>query len=336
MSEEYFQESAPLSDLGDTLPIDSALSILVAESAGLNIDPQKDNLTTLADALLAAITEQSPESLPIETLLRCRDLLCAILFEMENLGLTNLANLPLSELQSHLLTLSISPNTESSVELVISETNGNDQVADEEIRFSTELSDQIWNTGKIFTDPSSIPSQLSDRDRRRLANLYTCSAIELESSDKLQSAIRKLWPLRDSIIQPMIASDPGKISLADPQKKIVAEIEAAFGNELPASRIPVGAMMAALRLILAKKGEDYRPSLIESATLFLFLGGHPDNLIAGPTREHCVELSVKLIRLHKLKQLCLDFTALEPPDPSATFSDARISVALLQQIVEPA
>jgi hypothetical protein len=322
--------------------IDSSLSILVAQSTPLGIDPQTDSLNKLTEVLENELSTPDYPSSMGETLARCRELLCAVLFELESLGISALTDLPLMELQNHLSTLAMDTGTDGGekntpVESVVEPPSPQDacEIALEQAEHKAVLDEQAmdpenqkipaatfassqaqthWATAMFFF---STPEGVLPFDREhclRLAGLHFALALECECEAKLREPLNRSWVQRERVIRSMLEIGNGKVVLsARPVEKLKA-LEETHLNMLPDGKAPLTGVLASLRVIHARKSsENYHPTLLESATLFFTTDCEegaeaPSNWlgISGLEPEQRMHLFVLLVRLQKIRQILFE------------------------------
>lgn len=319
--------------------IDSALSILVADAARLNIDTSTDTLSTLAEIIAESLTGAELEPSLKGFLIRLRDLTCSILFELDDLQLTSMTELPLSELQTHLMTLSLGMPIETSIDVGLP-TVGPPSALENlpeipSLSLFSNFATEMWRGGHYFMELAKSPSDHSTDHWGRLVNIHFALTLEAECADRLASAILAFWPNRDKIVRGLLNSTSGKIALAANCTSVVTEIEGQHGSKLPGQRIPVGAVIGALRLILAKKDDSFQPTLLEAATLLLFLGRGEGNKLSlqGLSAGDFDELLVILLSIQKIKNDMVDcFLKAPVPDPSSVSAQVVSAVQWLSQL----
>ncbi len=341
MSDELINnfEEMPASNQG----LDSSLSILVAGSAILNIDPGVDTLFTLSELIATTLEQPELDDSNRESIALCRDQLCAILFELESLQLGPIVELPISELQSHLLTLSFGSGTDGALEIgqpVVEQASPLDSAisANNAPPFNSPTALGFWNSGARFAEPlgdTAIPALIPSEISNRLAILLQITAFELESAEFLKPVLEKFWGNRDAAIRPLLASTGGKIGLASAPAAVATEFENKHTALLPDNRLPIATLISSLRHLLAKKGPAPNLGLIDTASLLLFLADAVD-AASGFTRSQPAALDgliVPLIRLNRWKSDALDFlnsnTSQSPIEVETTI---RESIELLRTL----
>ncbi|MBI3293792.1 MAG: hypothetical protein HYZ71_03560 [Deltaproteobacteria bacterium] len=340
-------EPTPASSLG----VDSALSILVADSAILNIDPTADTIFTLADLVAERMAAPESDDHLKESLARIRDLLCSVLFDLEHLQLTAMAELPLNDLQAHLMTLSFDPPAEGPMEIgqpvvePIPEEPIPESITEEpaaapgeapsaaDIALVSDTAQEMWKAAHLFANETN--PQLSSEHWMRLSNFHLALTVETESAIRMASGIQSFWPNRETLVRAILSTANGRVALDPKCADVIKHIETTRAEKLPDQRVPIGAVVAALRFILAKKDDTYHPSLLEAATLLLFLGRGDGNAlgIQGLTQDECDDLIVTLFSLQKLKNDMVDCLSGVPmPHPQDTLSQVSDAIEKLNRL----
>jgi hypothetical protein len=156
---------------------------------------------------------------------------------------------------------------------------------------------------------------IPDEFINRLAAQNQCFVVESEIVYKMDPIIGPFWPHRKKLIRTLLDVKAKKFEFRAEIRKYLENIATRYRAWLPEEKFPFAGVLHGLRYWLALvDSSTYRPSLLEAGSLLLFFGQESQwnglelkNILSvqGLSPEEIIELSFRLIRLQKMKNLSL-------------------------------
>jgi hypothetical protein len=142
-----------------------------------------------------------------------------------------------------------------------------------------------------------------------------CFSFEAELAARLSPAVHNFWNERQEIVKKLLSAKNGQLSLHPQIATWIQEIQDRF-PELSSAGTPQDSVFVnALRyLVHVEKIEEFKPTLAEAAVLLLFFSQNLELAeceiknplgAAGTTEDERFELSLRLLRLQKVKMKSL-------------------------------
>ncbi len=160
-------------------------------------------------------------------------------------------------------------------------------------------------------------------DAQRLVGVSFCFALESECTEKFSSAIAEFWTKREAAIRLLLNLDSKQFDFSIDLKRVLTVVASDFKVFLHEQALPMSSLLNSVRyLYLSRELSKTAFSLIDFASLFLLfsqekLGDLKLNRIFyvnGLSEAETVELSFRIMRMHKIRSRLLQMSYKIEPD----------------------